>query len=428
VTDSQPAEASAPFDGVDASEWLELVEVGRAAGEVDVATIHHVFRAVDALPDLFVEVEQVLGGLGVRVVQHDDELVDITPTDGMPRPSAEELAKAERETDGVLSGLRKRRANRLAQERGVDGAGDPVRQYMREIGRVGLLSKAEETALAKAIEAGHAATARIEELQAAGQLTAAESRQLRRQQQQGEEAKEELIQANLRLVVSIAKRYMNRGGMHFLDLIQEGNLGLMRAVDKFDHSKGFKFSTYATWWIRQAITRSIADQARTIRVPVHMVETMNRVLRQQRSLVQELHREPTIEELSEHCAMAPDRLREILRIAQDPLSLDSTMGEDGDSSLADFIGDSSTASPEGQAELKAERVALRRMLKDLNERDRGVIEMRYGLAGEQPATLEDVGRAFGITRERVRQIEAKAMARLRSQNGGKRAHDLHVDD
>ena len=428
MSESQAAETSAPFEGVDDDEWFDLVKIGLEDGEVDVSTIHHVFRAVDDLPDLFPEVEQALASLGIRVLQHDDELGDATPPDGIGHPSSGDVALTERETEGVLRGLRRRRSSRASQERsGGDGTGDPVRQYMREIGRVSLLTKVEETALAKAIEMGYAAAVRYDELQGAGALTPADSRQLRRVIEQGEMAKQELIQANLRLVVSIAKRYTNRG-MQFLDLIQEGNLGLMRAVDKFDYSKGFKFSTYATWWIRQAITRAIADQARTIRVPVHMVETMNRVLRQQRTMLQELHREPNIQELSERCRMSVDKVREILRISQDPLSLDSTLGEDGDSSLADFVRDATAVSPENAAEIIADQSALRGMLDELNERDRGVIEMRYGMGGGQPATLEDVGKAFGITRERVRQIEAKAMARLRSQNGGRRTQELHVDD
>jgi RNA polymerase primary sigma factor len=239
-----------------------------------------------------------------------------------------------------------------------------------------------------------------------------ERRRLMRAVNAGQQAKSELIQANLRLVVSIAKRYTLRG-MQFLDLIQEGNLGLMRAVDKFDYTKGFKFSTYATWWIRQAITRSIADQARTIRIPVHMVESMNRVLRMQRQMHQELEREPTLDELSDRVGLPPDRVREILRISQDPLSLDSPLGEEDDSSLGDFIPDLTADTPADMATKKMLVQAVEEALGELSEREQEIVRMRFGLDDGQAKTLEDVGREFGVTRERIRQIEAKTLAKLR---------------
>ncbi|MCO5330099.1 MAG: RNA polymerase sigma factor RpoD [Ilumatobacteraceae bacterium] len=279
--------------------------------------------------------------------------------------------------------------------------------YLKEIGRVDLLTVDEERSLASDIAAGNAAAEQLDVI-----TDTAERRRLQRVVHDGQLAKGELIQANLRLVVSIAKRYSGRG-MQFLDLIQEGNLGLMRAVDKFDHTKGFKFSTYATWWIRQAITRSIADQARTIRIPVHMVESMNRVLRMQRQMHQEMEREPTLDELADRCGMTPERIREILRISQDPLSLDSPVGEEDDSNLADFIEDLSADAPADMAAKRMLTQAVEEALGELTEREQEIVRMRFGLDDGQARTLEDVGREFGVTRERIRQIEAKTLAKLR---------------
>jgi RNA polymerase primary sigma factor len=283
--------------------------------------------------------------------------------------------------------------------------------YLREIGRVHLLSAEDERRLAQGIEEGHAAAERL----IAETLTLAEveRRRLERVVRAGERAKSELIQANLRLVVSIAKRYQGRE-MLLLDLIQEGNLGLMRAVEKFDYTKGFKFSTYATWWIRQAITRAIADQSRTIRIPVHMVEHMNRVMKVQRQMVQELKREPTIAELAAQCAMPEERVQEILRISQDPRSLDASVGDDDDVSFGDLLADGSTIDP-SRAVLDDEmRSILELMLAEFGDREQEVLRMRFGLDDGNPCTLEEVGRAFGVTRERIRQIEAKTLAKLRS--------------
>ena len=291
--------------------------------------------------------------------------------------------------------------------------GDPVRMYLKEIGKVPLLNAAEEIDLAMKIEAGLEATRQIEEAIDNGiELSRREKRHLSRVEQVGLDAKRQLIEANLRLVVSIAKRYVGRG-MLFLDLIQEGNLGLIRAVEKFDYTKGFKFSTYATWWIRQAITRAIADQARTIRIPVHMVETINKLVRVQRQLLQELGREPTPEEIGAQMEMTPERIREIQKISQEPVSLETPIGEEEDSQLGDFIEDHAAVAPPDAASFSMLQEQLGTVLDGLAERERKVIELRFGLVDGHPRTLEEVGREFGVTRERIRQIESKTLAKLR---------------
>jgi RNA polymerase primary sigma factor len=292
--------------------------------------------------------------------------------------------------------------------------------YLREIGRVRLLTAAEEVALATRIEAGLRAC----ELLAgdASERTDADARALRSVAADGEQAQLALIQANLRLVVSIAKRYVGRG-MLFLDLIQEGNLGLMRAVEKFDHTKGFKFSTYATWWIRQAITRAIADQARTIRIPVHMVETINKVIRVQREMLQQLEREPTVDELAAKVGLSPARIREIELISLDLLSLDSPVGEEDDSNLSDFVHDATADSPADLAARKLLNEAVLEALDELNDRERQVVRLRFGLEDGQARTLEEVGREFGVTRERIRQIESKTLAKLRHPQRSQKLRD-----
>ena len=272
---------------------------------------------------------------------------------------------------------------------------DPVRMYLKEIGNVPLLSTEEEVALAQRVEAGD------------------------------ESAKKQLIEANLRLVVSIAKKYVGRG-MPFLDLIQEGNMGLMKAVDKFDYSKGFKFSTYATWWIRQAITRGIADTGRTIRVPVHMVETINKTLRMTRTLLQELGREPTPEEVAERLGVPVARVREVLNISRDPVSLDTPIGEEDDSHLGDFIEDDSALSPADSAAFSMLREELSTALESLTDRERQVVQLRFGLIDGRARTLEEVGKEFNVTRERIRQIEAKALRKLRHPSRSKRLRDFLV--
>ena len=297
--------------------------------------------------------------------------------------------------------------------------------YLREIGQVDLLTGDDERRLAQLIEEGHRRRpADRRGRRATGPLDDVETRRLMRAPCSGASGpRASCTQANLRLVVSIAKRYSGRG-MQLLDLIQEGNLGLMRAVDKFDHSKGFKFSTYATWWIRQAITRSIADQARTIRIPVHMVEHMNRVIRAKRQLHQELEREPTIDELAARVQLEPDRVRELLRISLDPLSLDSPIGEEDESNLGDFIEDSSTDGPADAATRVMLTQAVGAVLNELSEREQEIVRLRFGLDGGQAKTLEEVGREFGVTRERIRQIEAKTLAKLRHPQRSQRLREF----
>ena len=301
--------------------------------------------------------------------------------------------------------------------------GDPVRMYLKEIGKVDLLTADEEVHLAMKIEAGTEASEKLEAAENGEiELTRAEQRRLMRIEQVGLDAKQQLISANLRLVVSIAKRYVGRG-MLFLDLIQEGNLGLIRAVEKFDYTKGFKFSTYATWWIRQAITRAIAEQARTIRIPVHMVETINKLIRVQRQLLQDLGRDPTPEEIGAEMGMSPDRVREIQKISQEPVSLETPIGEEEDSQLGDFIEDSTAVAPPEAASDSMLREQLDQVLDGLADRERKVIKFRFGLEDGHPRTLEEVGREFGVTRERIRQIESKTLAKLRHPSRSGRLKD-----
>ncbi len=343
-------------------------------------------------------------------------LAGVTLDEGVETDASDDEAEAA--TEDELSRARRRRIasrNLKAVKPPTGGSSDSVRLYLREIGRVPLLTAAEEVSIAKRIEAGTVAAGQLADLAAASELDKLpfdDRRALQRTAKDGDRATDELIQANLRLVVSIAKRYVGRG-MQLLDLIQEGNLGLMRAVQKFDYTKGFKFSTYATWWIRQAITRAIADQARTIRIPVHMVESINKVHRIQRQMLMELEREPTVEELAERADLTPARVREIQQISMDPLSLDSPVGEEDDSNLADFIGDVNADAPAEAAARKLLNQAVLEALEELNEREQAVMRLRFGLEDGQARTLEQVGQEFGVTRERIRQIESKTLAKLR---------------
>ena len=412
------------FESVDTAEWSALLEHGRHQGRIHAEQVTHVLRDVELTGDVLDTVRHICEEEGITLDETVDEADEVYPGEGdSPEERSAQILDLESdevlEADEHLLSRRRRRRLRRATPRTEGGTSDGVRMYLREIGQVDLLTGDDERRLAQLIEAGHLAAARIDE----GGMDSVEERRLVRAVQRGERAKSELTQANLRLVVSIAKRYSGRG-MQLLDLIQEGNLGLMRAVDKFDHSKGFKFSTYATWWIRQAITRSIADQARTIRIPVHMVEHMNRVIRAKRQLHQELEREPTIDELSERVQLEPDRVRELLRISLDPLSLDSPIGEEDESNLGDFIEDSSTDGPADAATRVMLTQAVGAVLGELSEREQEIVRLRFGLDGGQAKTLEEVGREFGVTRERIRQIEAKTLAKLRHPQRSQRLREF----
>jgi RNA polymerase primary sigma factor len=403
-----------PLDGVDRSEWDALVQRGRAEGGVHAEQVAHVLRDVELTGDALLAVNDSLAGAGITV----DETVDVD-ADETPPTGAQRAAMAEDEDVERLLTRRRRRRGQKRTAKGEGGTSDTVRLYLREIGQVDLLTTEDERRLAQLIEEGQAAAALIDE----GTADSSNERVLLRAVQRGERAKSELTQANLRLVVSIAKRYSGRG-MQLLDLIQEGNLGLMRAVDKFDHTKGFKFSTYATWWIRQAITRSIADQARTIRIPVHMVEHMNRLTRVRRQMHQELEREPTVDELAAKLQMEPEKVRDLLRYALDPLSLDSPVGEEDESNLGDFIEDANVDGPADAATRAMLHEAVEQVLGELSEREQEIVRMRFGLDGAQAKTLEEVGREFGVTRERIRQIEAKTLAKLRHPQRSQRLREF----
>jgi RNA polymerase primary sigma factor len=451
-----------PLVGVSGEEWQQLLDRGRSRGAVRLDDVLDVLSHVELTEDVIQRVralcaqagividesldppEGVVGGDVAEPSEVTTSVTTVSPNGATPltdvAPGPDEPDRTEMQTVIVdddeefedeasrhrarLRTIASREALRLGST-SVGGSSDPVRMYLKEIGRVPLLSAQEEVDLAKRIEQGTQAAERLADLEASGDLLSldvSERRRLERSVHLGERAKSELTQANLRLVVSIAKRYVGRG-MLILDLIQEGNLGLMRAVEKFDYTKGFKFSTYATWWIRQAITRAIADQARTIRIPVHMVESINKVHRVQRQMIQELERDPTIEELADKVDLSPARVREIMRISQDPLSLDSPVGEEDDSNLADFIEDHQAEAPAEMAAKMMLNSAVEEALQELNEREKQVVRMRFGLDDGQARTLEEVGREFGVTRERIRQIESKTLAKLRHPHRSQKLRD-----
>jgi RNA polymerase primary sigma factor len=361
----------------------KLVARGKTRGSLTYEEINLAFDALDDIsPDVIDEFFEELTAMGIEIV---DESKDEKP---------EVVAEAEG-SEPIPDGM---------------SLDDPVRMYLKEIGRVPLLSMEQEKSLAMRIEAGEVETAKNN---GSSDWKIAED---------GDEAKRQLTEANLRLVVSIAKKYVGRG-MLFLDLIQEGNLGLIRAVEKFDYRKGYKFSTYATWWIRQAITRALADQARTIRIPVHMVETINRLIKVSRQLLQELGREPTVEEIAEAMSLTPEKVREVMKISQEPISLETPIGEEEDSHLGDFIEDQEAIAPAEAASVMLLKEKMQDVLQNLTERERKVLVLRFGLEDGHQRTLEEVGQEFGVTRERIRQIEAKALRKLRHPSRGKALKD-----
>ena len=349
-----------------------LIKKGKELGFITYEEIAEELKGLDVSSDLLDELYNAFMENDISVISETD----------LDDDSGEE------DTGGNLEDILK--DNTIAKELTIN---DPVRMYLKEIGKISLLSLDEETELSKRIAEGD------------------------------ETAKNRLAESNLRLVVSIAKRYVGRG-MLFLDLIQEGNIGLMKAVEKFDAEKGYKFSTYATWWIRQAITRAIADQARTIRVPVHMVETINKLSRYQRQLTLELNREPTDEELAKKMGMSPDKVREVIKIAQDPVSLEIPIGEEEDSHLGDFVPDESNMSPEDFTIHEMLKEEIGDVLLTLTEREEQVLRLRFGLDDGSPKTLEEVGQMFGVTRERIRQIEAKALRKLRHPSRSRKLKDF----
>ncbi|MGY1742667.1 MULTISPECIES: RNA polymerase sigma factor [unclassified Blastococcus] len=340
-----------------------------------------------------------------------DETVVAGPDGPDNEPAAEETAEGgDFEWDDEEESEALRQARKDAE---MTASADSVRAYLKQIGKVALLNAEEEVDLAKRIEAGLYAAERLRQVEEEGQkLSPQMRRDLNWIVRDGERAKNHLLEANLRLVVSLAKRYTGRG-MAFLDLIQEGNLGLIRAVEKFDYTKGYKFSTYATWWIRQAITRAMADQARTIRIPVHMVEVINKLGRIQRELLQDLGREPTPEELAKEMDITPDKVLEIQQYAREPISLDQTIGDEGDSQLGDFIEDSEAVVAVDAVSFTLMQDQLTSVLQTLSEREAGVVRLRFGLTDGQPRTLDEIGQVYGVTRERIRQIESKTMSKLR---------------
>jgi RNA polymerase primary sigma factor len=383
------------LEGVQGAEKLsDLIEKGKKKGKLSSSELMDVLESMDLGSEQMDKIYDTLENLGIETAG-EDYLPEL-PDDAPPLEEIEEIPEEE-----IVD------PSTLVDSFGID---DPVRMYLKEIGKVDLLTSEEEVELAQVMGAGDAAQMQLDELEA--ELDEETVKELKKLVKRGEAAKQRLAEANLRLVVSIAKRYVGRG-MLFLDLIQEGNLGLIKAVEKFDYTKGYKFSTYATWWIRQAITRAIADQARTIRIPVHMVETINKVIRVSRQLLQELGHDPSPEEIAEEMGMPVEKVREILKIAQEPVSLETPIGEEEDSHLGDFIPDEDASEPSEAASATLLKEQLVEVLGSLTPREEKVLKLRFGIEDGRTRTLEEVGKEFNVTRERIRQIEAKALRKLR---------------
>ena len=391
----------------------ELIALGKKKGKLTLKEMSDALESIDMESDELDRLYEELEKAGIELQGAEVLAAPAESEEEFSEDAVEEVTKEELEdTESLAEGF------------AID---DPVRMYLKEIGKVDLLTPDEEVELAKKMQAGMEAKEKIKELderQRNGeQIDEKEYQALRKAIRGGENAKKRLSEANLRLVVSIAKRYVGRG-MLFLDLIQEGNLGLLKAVEKFDCTKGFKFSTYATWWIRQAITRAIADQARTIRIPVHMVETINKVIRVSRQLLQELGHDPQPEEIAEEMNMPVERVREILKIAQEPVSLETPIGEEEDSHLGDFIPDDDALEPAEAASFTLLKEQLVEVLKTLTPREEKVLRLRFGIEDGRTRTLEEVGKEFNVTRERIRQMEAKALRKLRHPSRSKKLKDF----
>ena len=387
---------------------MDLFARGKKRGRLDSSEMMEVLDEIELDSEQMEKLYDSLEALSIEIGSEEDILPEL-PDD--IDPPMEEIVEIEEEE--LVD------PNALVDSFAVD---DPVRMYLKEIGKVPLLNPDEEIALAQKMNSGAFAKEQLESLEG-GELTDAQKASLEKLVREGDRAKQKLAEANLRLVVSIAKRYVGRG-MLFLDLIQEGNLGLIKAVEKFDYTKGYKFSTYATWWIRQAITRAIADQARTIRIPVHMVETINKVIRVSRQLLQELGHDPSPEEIAEDMNMPVDKVREILKIAQEPVSLETPIGEEEDSHLGDFIPDEEASEPAEAASFTLLKEQLVEVLSTLTPREEKVLKLRFGIEDGRTRTLEEVGKEFNVTRERIRQIEAKALRKLRHPSRSKKLKDF----
>ena len=405
------AEMMKMVEGVQGAEKLgELLDRGYKKGKLSSAELMEVLDALSLETEQLDKLYDPMENLGIDTAADEDFLPALDDEVGPPVEELEDIPEEE-----IVD------PNTLVDSFSID---DPVRMYLKEIGKVDLLTPEQEIVLAQKMGAGNTAKEQMEELEKEGGEVPDEVRkELNQLIKEGERAKQSLAEANLRLVVSIAKRYVGRG-MLFLDLIQEGNLGLIKAVEKFDYTKGYKFSTYATWWIRQAITRAIADQARTIRIPVHMVETINKVIRVNRQLLQELGHDPTPEETAAEMNMPVEKVREIMKIAQEPVSLETPIGEEEDSHLGDFIPDEDASEPSEAASFTLLKEQLVDVLSTLTPREEKVLKLRFGIEDGRTRTLEEVGKEFNVTRERIRQIEAKALRKLRHPSRSKKLKDF----